>query len=100
MCAVVHELERQIGVGHHCTAAYAPWSDGTVDGVNRDVLALTLIMLSDTHLPTDEWPAFVPNLVSVLNVQPSTRRGGLAAITAFCGFLILSLLETVLSTGA
>jgi hypothetical protein len=58
MCAFVYELERQLGMGHHYTVVYAPWSNGAMERVNMDVLALTRIVLSETHLPTDEWPAF------------------------------------------
>ena len=95
---VVHEVERRLGIEHHFTVSYAPWSNGTVERLNRDVLSIMRCLLSEAKLPTQEWLQLVPLVMSVINSAP--RRNGVPPISAFCGFQRFNPLALIVSDEA
>ena len=95
----LHELTRRLGTRLHFTVAYAPWSNGTIERANRDVLMLCRIMLSELKWPTKEWAKLVRNIVSALNNQPSHLRDGLTAAHAFPGIEQQKPLPLVIGNG-
>jgi transposase InsO family protein len=86
MNEMLSEVTRRLGIGHHFTVAYSPWANGTVERINRDILALARIKLAEARLPAKLWPQLVPAIAHTINNYPSDRRGGVAPVTAFCGF--------------
>lgn len=59
---------------HHFTMAYCPWANGTVENVNRHVLALIKIMTSEARVGLEQWPALLPNMAAALNDARSYRN--------------------------
>lgn len=59
----------------HFTTAYSPWSNGTVERVNREVLRSAKALLSEWHLASQYWPAVIDCVPSVLNHAPLKRLG-------------------------
>jgi hypothetical protein len=61
---------------HHFTTAYCPWSNGSVERLNRTVLVIIRKLLSENHIPDIEWSRVVHLLMKIINETPSTARGG------------------------
>jgi hypothetical protein len=76
-------LQQRLLIQHHFTAAYAPWSNGQVERVNREVRELLSALLSENKLSLDAWTSLVPIVNHILNNTPSRRLGGHAPITVF-----------------
>src|SRR3546814_9201832 len=76
MNTLLHEVSRRAGVRHHFVVPYAPWANGTVERVNRDILTLMRVLLSELRLPTQYWVDLVPSVMATLNSFPSAGRGG------------------------
>ena len=81
----MEELSNLMGIQQHFTCAYAPWANGTVERLNREVKLLFTKLTQELRLPQKKWPQLVPLVVSALNNTPSTTRGGLAPVTSFLG---------------
>ena len=94
---LVAEIARQRGVEHHFTTARCPWANGQIERVNKEVLTLMKTMLSELRLPTNEWPALLPCVVSVLNATPSPSRGDVSPYEVFLGRKEAEPLDLVLS---
>jgi hypothetical protein len=79
---VVAEYTRRctsLGITHHFTVAYCPWSNGTIERVNRDILALfKRMVLNSSDISLDSWPFILPHVMSVINTRPSVRLDGLS----------------------
>ncbi len=81
--SMMEQLRRVLNTSHHFVTAYCPWSNGTVEVVNRQLLQCMKAILSEKRLKTTQWSSLVPIIQSALNHQPSDRLGGIAPITAF-----------------
>lgn len=79
------ELENALGIKHHFTVAYAPWANGTVERVNREVLRTFRALTSEWKVNIEDWPMIVPVVNGVINATPSKRLGGLSPVEAFAG---------------
>lgn len=78
--SVVSLLRDALGIAHHFTAVYAPWSNGRVERVNREIRELLTMLRLERMLPEDKWPALLPVVQSVLNSTPTPTLGGYAPI--------------------
>ena len=74
---IIKALQKRFRAEHHITTAYAPWANGVVERVNRELIRLFRTLLAESNLPKEEWPALVPLVQATLNQTPSTARGGL-----------------------
>lgn len=83
--AVVAQLRDDLRATHHFTLAYSPWSNGTVEQVNRQVLKACRAILSELKLPFKCWSEVVPIVQSIINNSPSKRLGGRTPKKAFTG---------------
>ena len=73
--SVVQELNRRLATKHHFTLPYAPWSNGTVEVVNRELRELLRVWVSEFRMDLREWPSLIPLMVHVLNFSVSPRTG-------------------------
>jgi transposase InsO family protein len=71
MNEVMTELNRQSGSKHHFTLAYTPWSNGSVERVNRDILSMLRKALQELNCPFDQWVYLLPGLNKAINETPS-----------------------------
>jgi hypothetical protein len=84
-CSVIERLAKHFNMKHHFTLAYCPWSNGTVERVNRDIKALLKILDRESRSKASDWPYMLPAVMSVINSTPSKRLGGLAPKEIFMG---------------
>ena len=80
---VIEALKRQLGAHHHFTTVYAPWSNGTVEVMNRLLVRLLRGLCSELKLKPTEWDSLLPIFMSALNHMPADRLKGVAPVKAF-----------------
>jgi hypothetical protein len=83
---LIAELARSLVMQHHFTLPYCPWSNGSVERVNREIQSLLRIMQSSHNIPHYEWPTCLPNVQDVLNKTPSSVLGNRSPKEIFQGF--------------
>ncbi|KAH9185665.1 hypothetical protein AeNC1_012358 [Aphanomyces euteiches] len=81
----VAEMQRVYGAHHHFTLPGCPWSNGTIEIVNKQFLKLLRCLLAEWKLPHTQWPRVISVAAKILNHSPSRLLKGLAHITVFCG---------------
>ncbi|GMF39119.1 unnamed protein product [Phytophthora fragariaefolia] len=80
---VVESLQRALGAQNHFTTAHTPWTNGTVEVVNREVLKSVKALLRERKLPVRDWPSVLLVVQSALNGMPADRLGGKSPLTPF-----------------
>jgi transposase InsO family protein len=78
-------LQQRLLIQHHFTAAYAPWSNGQVERVNREIRELLSALISENRLQQESWTELLPIVNYVLNNTPSKRLAGYSPTEAFTG---------------
>ena len=81
----IRRLSRALKVPHHFTLPHAPWSNGQVERLGKEILRTLRVMVSELRLNFSEWPDLVPLVQSALNNSPSPQRANKAPITIFMG---------------
>lgn len=74
---VMKVLREQNRASHRFTLAYAPWSNGTVEVVNREVLRVLRALCSEMRIAFKEWPNILPIVQGALN--SAAKIGGFGA---------------------
>jgi hypothetical protein len=92
----VEGLRQTLRTRHHFTVAYTPWSNGTVEVVNREIMRVFRALLDEFQIQQVDWPDLVKLVQFVLNNSPSPRLNGLAPITAFTGLSSTSPLTSII----
>jgi len=80
---LVRLLSERYKANHHFTLAYCPWSNGTVEVVNRELLRASRALLSEFQLPQRCWPNVLPMVQSALNNAKVQRLGNRCPQTVF-----------------
>lgn len=62
-------------IAHHPTVAYAPWTNGTVERLNRDILSAMRALLAELKLAPQNWPTVIALIPTILNEAPLPRLG-------------------------
>jgi transposase InsO family protein len=83
--SVIRELHRLMGSKAHYTVAYSPWSNGTVEIVNKSILNCLRSLISEFQSNLSDWPQLIPLVQGVLNHSPSRRLAGMTPVTLFTG---------------
>lgn len=68
-------LTTHMHIKHHFTAAYCPWSNGTVERVCKEVIRIARSLLSEWKLSAGQWPAILDKIQRVINHSPVERLG-------------------------
>jgi hypothetical protein len=76
--SIVDELCHKMRAQHHITTAYAAWTNGLVERMNKTLLDAMRPILSDGRLDEHDWPWVLPVVQRLVNQSPSTALGGLA----------------------
>lgn len=74
-----------LGGDHHFTAPYASWSNGRVERLQHVVLLGLKALCVSACLSEDDWPSWLPLVVSTINHSPSATLGGLCPVTVHTG---------------
>ena len=82
---LVNEMEHQLGIKHVFSVPYCPWSNGTVERVNREVIRLLGILRSEMGLDTESWHDLLPLVQYVLNTSQYQSLDGLAPYQVITG---------------
>jgi transposase InsO family protein len=82
---VIERLSRWFNINHHFTVPYCPWSNGSVERVNRDVKALLKVILRTSKHTHADWPYALPAVMNIINQTPSERLGGYAPKQVYMG---------------
>ena len=82
---VMELLANSLGVKHHFSTPYVPWSNGTVESVCKQFLRVMRAFSAEFRIPESDWPTTVPAVQSIINNSPSRRLGNRAPITVHTG---------------
>jgi len=97
---VLELLQQRLMIQHHFTAAYAPWSNGQVERVNREIREILSAMISETRLDAESWIELLPVVNFAINNSPSRRLHGHAPVEAFVGHAPTSPLDVIFRPAA
>jgi transposase InsO family protein len=92
---ILSSLAERYGITHHFTAAYAPWSNGMVERVNREVRELLSAVMLDKLARDDDWVSYLPLVNHAINATPSQAINGHSPLEVFCGHKPVNPLVTV-----
>ncbi len=92
---IIERLTAICGISHELCVAYSPWSNGSVERVNRDIKALLKILMRVSDDPWENWHYFLPAVMKILNEAPTTALGAHAPKEVFMGFEAFNPLNTV-----
>jgi transposase InsO family protein len=82
---VMEELATKLQASHHFSAAYAPWSNGMVERVNRELRELLSSLMFSAKLQNHMWPTVLPIVASIINNTPTDTLRGYAPLQVHTG---------------
>ncbi|POM74796.1 Hypothetical protein PHPALM_8188 [Phytophthora palmivora] len=80
-----NDLITMLDIDQSLVVAYAPWINGTVERLNRDVLQVLRVLLMEYSLDTHEWVYLLPLVQGNLNHTPVRSLGCKAPSELFTG---------------
>ena len=83
---------------HHFTLPYAPWSNGGIERLGKELLRVFRSVVSELQMRLEEWPDLLPVVTSAFNNAPSPSRNNIPPITAFMGMDATPPIATFLRT--
>ena len=89
------ELTAKIGAEQHFVTAYAHYSNGTIEIVNRQVLNLLKCLISELRFNKATWPSLITLVEHTLNHRTQRRLGGHAPVTVMTGLPADNPLDTI-----
>lgn len=82
---VMELLAKDLGVRHHFSTAYVPWSNGTVESVCKQTLRVMRAFSHECQIEEADWTKTVPAIQSIINNTPARRLGNRAPVTVHTG---------------
>jgi hypothetical protein len=70
---LVENMAKILQISHHFTTAYCPWSNGSVERLNKSILNLLRKLLSSNQLNWLQWNTLLPTINKLLNERPLSR---------------------------
>ena len=58
--SMVEEFNKLMLTKHHFTLPFCPWSNGSVERCNRDILAMLRCLLGENLDDLSNWPYYLP----------------------------------------
>lgn len=92
---VVGRLSQRLTIQHHFTTVYAPWANGQVERVNREIKRLLGAIRSSNKLQPDAWVELLPLVNHILNNTATPVLGNIAPRQAFTGLPPTSPLDAI-----
>ena len=86
-CKLLKELTSALGIRHHIILPYTPWTNGSIERHNREILHVfrTILSQSGPSWGLERWPELCPLVQYTLNTTPCETLGGISPLEAFCG---------------
>lgn len=81
--SLMKDLIAKMRIKHHITIAYSPWSNGKAERVNREILKLFRVTLSELNLGTHKWKSIISVIQFKLNNIPRKSLGDRTADQVF-----------------
>jgi hypothetical protein len=75
---LIQALVRRFRAHHHVTTAYAPWANGVIERVNREIVKLWRVLMAEVSLPAEQWATLRPLVQAVLNRTAGADFDGLS----------------------
>ena len=82
---VLKSLTLQLRIDHKIIESGLSWVNGSIERLNREVLAVARTLLSEFQISHTEWPALLPIVQYVLNSMPLPSLSDVSPIEAFTG---------------
>ena len=97
--SLIQLLARELTFEHHLTLAHSPWANGSVERLNRSMLAYFRKSLSQLRVPLERWPELLPYVQYIHNTTPSPSLSGRSPIECAFGYKPKDPLSLALWTG-
>jgi hypothetical protein len=81
--SVITELAEAFHCHHNVVLSGCSWINGSVERLNKEVLAVTRTLVSEYRIKTDEWPALLPIVQHALNHSPVHSLANHAPVEVF-----------------
>ena len=75
---IVIALMKRFKTLHHIVTAYAPWANGTIERVMREIVKLYRLLLAESNLPIENWHLLTPLVQATLNQAACATRANFA----------------------
>ena len=95
---LIQALVRRFRAHHHVTTAYAPWANGVIERVNREIVKLWRVLMAEVSLPNEKWATLRPLVQAILNRTPGADFDGLTPSELHLARRIDAPLDTVTFT--
>ena len=95
---VIDAVRRATKVQHHFVTPYAPWANGYVERVNREILRVLRALISENMMSLEDWPFLVTIVQSVINQTPTERLGNHSPVQVMTGLIPDHVLDTCFIT--
>ena len=96
---LVESLVTQFRSAHHVTTPYAPWANGVIERVNREILRLWRVLLSETALAESKCRVLRPLVQAILNRTANAAFDGLSPVEIHLARKVAIHLDTVACAG-
>ena len=92
---LVQALVRRFRAHHHDTTAYAPWANGIIERVNREIVKLWRVLMAEVSLAEDQWATLRPLVQAVLHRTAGADFDGLSPSELYLARRVDTPLDTV-----
>ena len=71
---ILKKLSEYVRFSQKFTVAYAPWTNGIIERINKPILKAVKALVSEYGLTAKEWPMLVPTVTHLINNRKSATR--------------------------
>ena len=96
---LVEALVTRFRSAHHITTPYAPWANGVIERVNREILRLWRVLIGKTALEEAKWCTLRPLVQAILNRTANAAFDGLSPVEIHLARRVAIPLDTVAYAG-
>ncbi len=96
---LVEALVTRFRSAHHITTPYAPWANGVIERVNRELLRLWRVLLSEAALEEAKWRTLRPLVQAIINRTANAAFDGLSPVEVHLARRVAIPLDTVAYAG-
>ena len=82
---IFEKLAELMGIQHHITLAYCPWSNGSVEVCGRDLVWTLRVLTSEFRVMIDEWDLILPLVEFTTNHRERPVLGDRSALEVMTG---------------
>jgi len=82
---VMEQLRVALHADHHFTAAYAPWSNGRVERVGRELREILSSFMLEGLVRDEDWPTILPVVNAAMNNAPCQKLAWYSPLTVHTG---------------